>query len=92
MTEDSPPSILQRRLAEPGSPKRRDLRCRKCGDWRQLDLPPAWDRRTLVEIVCPKCGARGLLPTGRLLLYRTLGVALFVASTAFVIYTLLRQR
>jgi|GEM_PF-5201311 len=76
---------------KPHPPASRDLRvrairCRKCGDRRELALPPEWDRRTFVEMVCPKCSARALLPTGRLILLQVLGTLAFVASAAYVIY------
>ncbi len=64
----------------------RTIRCRKCGDRRELGLSPEWDRRTFVEIVCPKCSARSLLPTGRLILMQVLGALAFIASASYVIY------
>jgi DNA-directed RNA polymerase subunit RPC12/RpoP len=69
----------------------RAICCKRCGFRRDLELPPEWDRRSFVEIVCPKCSQRSLLPTGRLILLRVLGSLAFVASVAFVIYTIMHQ-
>jgi len=70
----------------------RAIRCRKCGDRRDLQLPPEWDRRTIVEIVCPKCSARALLPTGRLILLKTLGTLAFLGSVAYVVYAVMNPQ
>lgn len=92
MTEISVPPRPAHLASAPAPQLRtRAISCGRCGFSRQLQLPPAWDRRSFVEVVCPKCSQRSLLPTGRLILWRVLGSLAFAASVAFVIYTIVHQ-
>ncbi|MGB8169691.1 MAG: hypothetical protein WCF18_19475 [Chthoniobacteraceae bacterium] len=64
-------------------------KCGRCGTKQLLTIPPDWDRRSFVQTYCTKCSYRFLLPTRRLILWRSLALLCFPLCVWFVIHTIL---